>query len=106
VAENLTLDVAFDLLRVPDIDEHSISFYGGAQFFPVRFAFVRGALGIADLSGNGDSAAGLGFFGGGGFEMFINSDLAASFTLGFERQQFKQDQSLNLVTGVVGINWY
>jgi len=114
VAENITLDVSMDFLFVPDIDARTISFWGGGSFYLVPQAFVRAAVGIANFSrevgpagGVSDiSKAGLGLFVGAGFEMFVNSELAAGFTLGFERQQFDDDQSLNVVSGLIGISWY
>jgi len=112
VAENLTLDLAFDYLAIPDVDARTISFWGGGSSYFVPMAFARLAVGFAnftaDQAGQVDDLekAGLGVFAGAGFEMFINSDLAAGFTLGYERQQFSDEQSLNIVTGVIGINWY
>ena len=110
VAENLTLDVSGDFLFMGgDIDGRIFSFYGGGSYFVVPMAFVRAAIGFSQLKQDfaltNETDPGMAFQLGAGFEMFVNSDLAAGFSVTYDRQQF-DNRGFNLVTGLIGISWY
>jgi len=109
VAESLTLDVLGDFLFMGGDAGRVFSFYGGASYFVVPMAYVRGAIGFSqlkfDVGLNTETEPGLAFQVGAGFEMFVNSDLAAGFSVNYDRQEFDSG-GINQVTGLIGINWY
>lgn len=109
VAENLTLDVLGDFLFMGGDSGRVFSFYGGASYFVVPMAYVRGAIGFSQLKVDvllgSETESGLAFQVGAGFEMFVNSDLAAGFSINYDRQEF-DSRGINQVTGLIGINWY
>jgi hypothetical protein len=109
VSESLTLDVSGDFLFMGDDLGRVISFYGGAAYFFVPMAYVRGGIGFShykfDVGLESESDPGLAFQVGAGFEMFVNSDLAAGLSVLYDRQEF-DGGGINQVTGLIGISWY
>ena len=109
VSESLTLDVSGDFLFMGDKLGRVLSFYGGGAYFFVPMAFVRAGIGFShykrDVGLVSESDPGLSFQVGAGFEMFVNSDLAAGFSVNYDRQQFDPG-GINQVTGLIGISWY
>ena len=97
-----------------------------ANAFLSDHLFVRGGLGVAhgaatreapppdagsegeavpDPTTDEESGMSLGFLGGGGIEFFLNSNLAASFTLQFQRHM-GGPVGYSGVHGFAGLTWY
>jgi len=117
--ERLTLDASVSWFYRPEkiksleTTSSHVLVAAAANFFFTKNLFARAGIGVGpgtladeypDRTREVSSWA-LGYLAGGGIEFFLNSDLAASFTVQYQQHVFSKVRFTGLV-GFAGLTWY
>lgn len=115
VSRNFTLDAEFSAwfgeeeIMGLTLDRKEFDVIVNGNFFLGRDFYLRGGLGFAvgklDLLGFGESQEGFAASGGLGYELFMNSNLAANINLAWKGHYY-DDFNFNYFGIQVGLNYY